>query len=105
MRDVEPDLAELERLIDDVLTTLAPRRDRAADAPRARRRRRSCCRSSSSAARHDPVDRGHGGPLGERAARSTSVTADGALLRRALWNLVENAAKYGAPPITLADPA
>jgi signal transduction histidine kinase len=28
--------------------------------------------------------------------------ADEALLERALWNLVENAAKYGAPPITLA---
>jgi two-component system, OmpR family, sensor kinase len=31
-----------------------------------------------------------------------SLVADEALLRRALWNLVENAAKYGAPPITLA---
>ncbi len=31
-----------------------------------------------------------------------SLMADETLLRRALWNLVENAAKYGAPPITLA---
>jgi signal transduction histidine kinase len=30
------------------------------------------------------------------------VMADETLLRRALWNLVENAAKYGAPPVTLA---
>jgi signal transduction histidine kinase len=28
--------------------------------------------------------------------------ADPALLKRAVWNLIENAAKYGAPPITLA---
>jgi signal transduction histidine kinase len=30
------------------------------------------------------------------------VAADGALIKRAVWNLVENAAKYGAPPIALA---
>ena len=31
-----------------------------------------------------------------------TIVADEALLRRALWNLIENAAKYGAPPIVLA---
>jgi two-component system OmpR family sensor kinase len=30
------------------------------------------------------------------------LVADATLLKRALWNLVENAAKYGAPPVTLA---
>jgi signal transduction histidine kinase len=39
-----------------------------------------------------------------RVADGEAVTlvADETLLRRALWNLVENAAKYGAPPITLS---
>ncbi len=36
------------------------------------------------------------------AGRRDARDADGALLKRALWNLVENAAKYGAPPIALA---
>ena len=51
-------------------------------------------------ARHDPlvarspVTLAPGAPL--------TLVADEALLRRALWNLIENAAKYGAPPITLA---
>lgn len=30
-----------------------------------------------------------------------ALRGDEALLRRALWNLVENAGKYGAPPVTL----
>ena len=32
---------------------------------------------------------------------SLTVEADGPLLRRALFNLIENAAKYGAPPVLL----
>ena len=31
-----------------------------------------------------------------------TLDADGALLLRALWNLVDNAGKYGAPPITVS---
>jgi two-component system, OmpR family, sensor kinase len=33
---------------------------------------------------------------------AASLDADGALLLRALWNLVDNAGKYGASPITVA---
>ncbi|MBI1733898.1 MAG: ATP-binding protein [Candidatus Rokubacteria bacterium] len=35
------------------------------------------------------------------AGPPVTVLADERLLRRALWNLVENAAKHGAPPIVL----
>ncbi len=54
----------------------------------------------SPSARQDPlvgagtVELAEGGPV--------PLVADSTLLRRALWNLVENAAKYGAPPISLA---
>jgi signal transduction histidine kinase len=32
---------------------------------------------------------------------AATLDADGALLLRALWNLIDNAGKYGAPPITV----
>jgi signal transduction histidine kinase len=51
-------------------------------------------------ARHDPAVAGRAVRVSE--SERLTLVADEALLRRALWNLVENAAKYGAPPITLA---
>jgi len=51
-------------------------------------------------AHHDPVLAGQSVTV---IARGPLVlVADAVLLKRALWNLVENAAKYGAPPIVLA---
>ena len=97
-RGLEADLADLERLIDDILTTARldeaglPARLDALDA-------RGVMTDVAERARHDPLVEGKtirvvdGPPI--------ALSADGALLRRAVWNLVENAAKYGAPPITL----
>ena len=43
-----------------------------------------------------------GTPVVVEDGPALTVMADEALLKRALWNLIENAVKYGAPPITLA---
>src|SRR5262249_11794455 len=51
-------------------------------------------------AAHDPLTSGK--PVTALPGPAVDLTADRALLKRALWNLVENAAKYGTPPITLA---
>jgi signal transduction histidine kinase len=98
LRVVEDDLAELERLIDDVLTTARleatglPPHLGSVDI-------RRLLAELAERAGHDPLTAGmvvrvvEGPPL--------AIVADGVLLKRAVWNLVENAAKYGAPPITL----
>ena len=99
LHGVKADLDDLERLIDDVLTaarldaTGLPARLDALDA-------RAVLVDVAERARHDPLVDGR--PIDVVAGPPIPLTADGALLRRAIWNLVENAAKYGAPPITLA---
>jgi signal transduction histidine kinase len=97
--DAERDLTELDGLIDDVLATARleatglPARLVEVDA-------RALLDGLAERARHDPTVAGRVVRVSEGPA--LTLVADEALLRRALWNLVENAAKYGAPPITLA---
>jgi two-component system OmpR family sensor kinase len=98
LKDVEADLIELDRLIEDVLTTSRleasglPMHIGTVDV-------RQLLEQLVVRAEHDPATAGktvtaHGG-------EGLLISADGALLKRALWNLIENAAKYGAPPIEL----
>jgi signal transduction histidine kinase len=97
-RGLEADLADLERLIEDILTTARledaglPTRLDLLDA-------RSILTDVAEGARHDPLVEGKEVHVVE--GPPVPLSADGALLRRAVWNIVENAAKYGAPPITL----
>jgi signal transduction histidine kinase len=99
LADAERDLAELDRLIDDVLATARleatglPARLAEVDV-------RALLAGLAERARHDPAVAGT--TIGVADGPPLTLVADEGLLRRALWNLVENAGKYGAPPITLA---
>jgi signal transduction histidine kinase len=99
LRDVERDLAELDRLIEDVLTTARLEATGLSTSPGAVDARR-LLDDLAERARHDPLTAAT--PVRIEDGPPLTLTADGGLLRRALWNLVENAAKYGRPPITLS---
>lgn len=99
LKDVEGDLDELERLIEDVLT--ASRLEATGRPPHPERvEAQGLLEDLAARARLDPrlgpecVRMQPGGPV--------ELDADPALLRRALWNLVDNAAKYGSPPVALS---
>jgi signal transduction histidine kinase len=97
--EVARDLDELERLVDDVLTTA---RLEATRLPThlGRVDVSELLTQVAERARHDPLVAD--GTVQVATEAPIVLVADGALLKRALSNLVENAAKYGAPPITLA---
>jgi signal transduction histidine kinase len=99
LEDVEADLDELERLIEDVLT--ATRLEVTGLPPHPERVEvQRLLEDLAERARLDP----RLGPERVRmnAGSPIELEADPALLRRALWNLVDNAAKYGAPPVALS---
>ncbi len=96
LADIESDLDELDRLIDDVLTGarleatgLGPSRGPVDVA--------ALLAEVAERARRDPATAGQA--VETRVEGGPAVVGDTALLRRALWNLVTNAARHGAPPI------
>ena len=97
--DMEHDVEELERLIDEVLTgarieaTGLPARLGDVEL-------RQVLAALVQRAAHDPATAGRAVRLAPGA--DVIVRGSDALLRRAVWNLIENAAKYGVPPIVLA---
>jgi signal transduction histidine kinase len=99
LRDVESDLAELDRLIEDVLTTA--RLDATGlPANLATVDGRALLHHLAARAQQDPLTAGT--VLRIEDGEPVTLLGDEALLRRAVWNLIENAAKYGAAPVTLA---
>ena len=97
-RDLERDLADLEGLIDDVL---AAARLGATGLPA------HLATVNAAALLAGVVERARLDPLTAEldvrvdADPAIELVADEGLLRRALWNLVENAGKYGAAPVIL----
>lgn len=99
LRDIETDLGELDRLIEDVLTTSRLEQG-GVPLHRARVDVDGLVAALGERARLSE------GPLGEVTVTVDgalgTIEADGGLIKRAVWNLLENAAKYGAAPIVLS---
>ncbi len=99
LRAVETDLAELDRLVEDVLTatrldaTGLPANLEDIDV-------REFLAQIAEQVAHDPLVAGRAVEVAE--GEPLHLIADPALLKRALWNLIENAAKYGSGRIILA---
>jgi signal transduction histidine kinase len=97
-RDLNADLDELERLIDDVLTT-SKLEATGLPAHVGKVTVSDVYEQLAERAKVDPLTAGK--QVSVHADGAGTIDADQALLKRALWNLVENAAKYGNPPISL----
>ena len=98
IRDLESDLGELERLIEDVLATS---RLETGFRPRAEPVDVTALFAQlKERAGLDPLLAGKE-LIVEPVPEALTLSADTKLLKRALWNLLENAGKYGAPPIQL----
>lgn len=97
--EVEADLTELERLIEDVLMTSRLEATGLPTHP-APVALRPLLAQVAERARNDPS--ANEKTIQVAAGEELTLRADPTLLKRALFNLVENAAKYGASPIVLA---
>lgn len=99
LAEVEADLGELERLIEEVLMTS---RLEATGLPAHPRKvvLRPLLSEVAERARHAPLFADK--PVAVADGEEVTLVADASLLKRAIYNLVENAAKYGAPPIILS---
>ena len=100
LADIALDLDELDRLIDDVLTA-SRLESRGLPARLERVEVAALLATLADRAALDPTVAGKA-VVTQQSPGVTAVTADAALLRRALWNLIENAARYGAAPITVS---
>ncbi len=93
-KDIETDLVELDQLIETILTTS---RLEASSLPLTKERVDVTALLAQIRERAS-----HAGVPLAITSPDLAVEADAPLLKRALWNLVENAMKYGAPPISIS---